>query len=226
MLSMIGTQDWRAAHPGAAIGFLEVSNVERVAVSARLDDEKRAIEKRLRERYAGFIRADFLSLPVMAAYDRYYDRFDKTYHVLQQVESIVLKGKSLPNVVPLVDANFMAEVDTFVLTASHDADKLQGEVCMDVARSGDQMIQMNGALKSILVGDMIMRDAHGVCCSIIYGQDNISPLRPESSHAFYVAYAPAGVPETQIHEHLQRIWENIQLFSPLATLEQKWLLQA
>jgi len=224
MLLITGTDDWQAAHPGAAIGLLEVSGVEKVAVSARLDERKREIESRLRERYAGYTRPDFLSLPVMAAYERYYHRFEKTYHVLQQVESIVLKGKNLPNVSPLVDANFMAEVDTLVLTASHDADKLQGEIRMDVARVGDQLTQMSGALKAVLVGDMLMRDAHGVCCSIIYGQDNISPLKPESTHALYVAYAPAGVPAAQIHEHLQRIWENIQLFSPGALLGQNRLL--
>jgi len=42
-----------------------------------------------------------------------------------QVESIVSKGKSLPNVTPLVDANFVAEVETLVLTAGHDVAKLQ-----------------------------------------------------------------------------------------------------
>ncbi len=67
----------------------------------------------------------------MAAYERYYKRFDKTYHVQLQVESIVLKGKNLPDVSPLVDANFIAEIETFVLTAGHDVMQLQGSVCMD-----------------------------------------------------------------------------------------------
>jgi len=71
-----------------------------------------------------------------------------------------------------------------------------------------------------------MRDAHGVCCSIIYGQDNISPLTPESTHALYIAYAPGGVSAEQVAAHLQRIWENIQLFAPAARLEQSRLLLA
>ena len=226
MLYVSATEFWRNNHPGAAIGLLEISGAAGVSASTQLDEQKRETERRLRERYAGFIRPDFLALPVMAAYDRYYHRFDKTYHVLQQVESIVLKGKNLPSVTPLVDANFIAEVETLVLTASHDADRLKGEICMDVARPGDQMTQMNGALKAVMVGDMIMRDSHGVCCSIIYGQDNQSVLTPESTHALYVAYAPAGVPAIQVSAHLQRIWENIQLFSPEAVLEQQRLLLA
>ena len=226
MLSITGTDNWRAAHPGAVIGLLEISGVQKVAESAHLDKRKREIERSLRERYSGFTRTEFLSLPVMAAYDRYYHRFDKTYHVLQQVESIVLKGKNLPNVTPLVDANFMAEVDTLILTASHDADKLRGEIFMDVAAVGDEMTRMNGVKKAVLLGDMLMRDAQGVCCSIIYGQDQVSPLTPESTHALYVAYAPGGVSGEQVETHLQRIWENVQLFSPAALLEQKRLLLA
>ncbi len=226
MLSIIGTDHWRTAHPGATIGLLEISGVEKVVKSAQLDERKRDAERSLRERYAGFTRTQFLSLPVMAAYSLYYQRFDKTYHVLQQVESIVLKGKNLPNVTPLVDANFMAEVDTLILTASHDADKLGGEILMDAAGVGDEMAQMNGSKKAVLLGDMVMRDAHGVCCSIIYGQDNISPLTPESTHALYIAYAPGGVSAEQVAAHLQRIWENIQLFAPAARLEQSRLLLA
>ena len=226
MHKITATDDWRAAHQGAAIGLLEISDVANMSASPALDQQKREIEARLRERYVGFTRTDFLALPVMAAYDRYYHRFDKTYHVLLQLESIALKGKNLPNVTPLVDANFMSEVDSLVLTASHDADRLQDEIWMDVARPGDQMVQMNGALKAALVGDMLMRDAHGVCCSIIYGQDNLSPLKQESTHALYVAYVPAGVPTGQVEEHLQQIWKNILLFSPDAVLEQKRLLLA
>ena len=75
----------------------------------------------------------------MAAYVRYYRSFDKTYHVLLQVELIVLKGKSLPGVSPLVDASFMAEVETLALTASHDVARLEGEIVLDISRPGERM---------------------------------------------------------------------------------------
>ena len=105
MLSISATHAWRNTHPGAVIGVLELSRVGLVQSSPQLDEKKRATERRLRERYQGFSRQDFLALPVISAYNLYYKRFSKTYHVLQQVESIVLKGKDLPNVSPLVDSN-------------------------------------------------------------------------------------------------------------------------
>jgi DNA/RNA-binding domain of Phe-tRNA-synthetase-like protein len=226
MRSISATAEWRAAHPGAIIGLLEMSGVANGDPSPRLNERKREMEARVRERYRGFTRRDFLSLPVMAAYAQYYKRFDKTYHVLQQVESIVSKGKSLPNVSPLVDANFMAEVDTLVLTAGHDVDKLHGAISIDVSRDGDQLTQMDGTPKAIRAGDMIMRDAKSICCSILYGQDNRSPISVGTSHVLYVAYAPAGVPAAAVEAHLGAIEEHVRLVSPAAVREQQQLLVA
>ena len=226
MLSISSTNEWRIAHPGAVIGLLELSGVDNSRPSPELDERKRETEARLRERYQGFARADFLSLPVMAAYQKYYKRFTKTYHVLLQLESIVLKGKSLPDVSPLVDANFTAEVDTLVLTAGHDVAKLVSPVLMDVSREGDQITRMNGIPKDMDAGDMVMRDATGVVCSIIYGQDNVSPITSATTHVLYVAYAPAGVPPETVEAQLQKIEENVRLFCPSTRVEQCRLLTA
>jgi DNA/RNA-binding domain of Phe-tRNA-synthetase-like protein len=226
MLLISATDEWQTAHPEAVIGLLELSGVENNLTSLRLDERKRETELRLRERYKGFTRQDFLSLPVVSAYDQYYKRFNKTYHVQLQVESIVLKGKSLPNVSPLVDSNFTAEVETLVLTAGHDVAKLHGSISMDVSCEGDQMALMNGETKAIRAGDMIMRDSNGVCCSIIYGQDNRSLISSTTSHVLYVAYAPVGVPAKTVDMQLQIIEENIRLFSPTAHVERHQLLSA
>jgi len=226
VLAISATAEWRAAHPGAVIGLLELSRVDNMQPSPALDERKRETEARLRERYRGFTRPDFLSLPVMAAYARYYKRFGKTYHVQLQVESIVSKGKPLPNVSPLVDANFVAEVDTLVLTAGHDVEKLHGRVSIDVSKDGDELTQMGGAAKVIRAGDMIMRDDKGICCSILYGQDDRSPISAETSHVLYVAYAPPGVPAETVTAHLRALEEHARLFSPFAITDQQQLLVA
>jgi len=224
MLTISTTDDWHAAHPGAIIGLLEISGAENRVSSPVLDERKRSVETRLRVRYQGFTRQDFLALPVMAAYDRYYRQFNKTYHVQLQVESIVLKGKDLPSVSPLVDANFMTEVEMLVLTAGHDVARLNLPVRIDISRDGEQQTQMNGAEKAIRAGDMVMRDAQGISCSIIYGQDQRSPISAATSHALYVAYAPAGVPAEAVEAQLRGIEEYIRLFSPAAVTEQARLI--
>jgi DNA/RNA-binding domain of Phe-tRNA-synthetase-like protein len=226
MLTITTTPEWLQAHPGAAIGLLELSGGRNQDPGERLQARKHAVEISLRQRYQGFTRADFLALPVMAAYQHYYKRFQKTYHVLLQVESLVLKGRPLPDVLPLVDANFIAEVGSLVLTAGHDAARLRGPILLDVSREEDAMTQMDGTSRTIRAGDMVMRDSAGICCSIIYGQDDRSPISAETSHVLYVAYAPAGVPVETVESQLQGIEDNIRLFSPDAVVEQSVILSA
>jgi DNA/RNA-binding domain of Phe-tRNA-synthetase-like protein len=189
-----------------------------------LDQEKRNVEARLREKYAGYSRDDFLALPVMGAYHRYYRKFGYTYHVLLQLESVVLKGKSLPNVSPLVDANFAAELETLILTAGHDVAQLEGPVLIDVAREGDQITQMNGNQKDVPVGDMLMRDANGVACTILRGQDNRSPISRSTTHVLYVSYVPAGVTGEQVRAQLAAMENYVRLFAPDCVVEQSEIL--
>ena len=226
MISISGTDEWKIAHPKALIGLLELSGVDNNQKCLSLDNRKREIEAQLREKYGEFTRQELVLLPVMSAYKGYYTRFKKTYHVQLQVESITQKGRNLPNVSPLVDANFIAEMETFILTAGHDVAKLQKPILIDISKEGDTITKMNGEHKPIRVGDMIMRDADGISCSIIYGQDNRSYISPETSHVLYVAYAPEGVLLEKVNEQFEKIEEYIRLFSPRAKVEQKHLLRA
>jgi len=226
MLRITPTDEWKEAHPGAQIGLLEISGVNNTQPAPALEQEKRAIEARLREKYAGFSREDFMGLPVMAAYHRYYRKFGYTYHVLLQLESVALKGKSLPNVSPLVDANFAAELETLILTAGHDVAQLEKPLIIDVARQGDEITQMNGSRKEVPVGDMLMKDTNGITCTILRGQDNRSPISKATTHALYVSYAPAGITEEQVRAQLDAMEKYVRLFAPDCRVEQSALLFA
>ncbi len=226
MLDVQANQAWCTTYPGACIGLLELTGVDNSQPALQLDEQKRAIESRLRDRYACFSRSELLELPVMSVYHRYYRRFGYTYHVLLQLESLVHKGKSLPNVSPLVDANFAAELETLILTAGHDAALLSGPLQVDVAREGEKFIQMGGERKSIPEGDMVMKDSQGIICSILRGQDQRSPITRETSHVLYVAYVPAGVPEASVRAQLQAIETYVRLFAPECVTEQSGLLTA
>ena len=224
MLSISATDSWRRSHVGAAIGLLELSSVDNTEQSPILESRKRKQEAQLRETYQGFDRNDFLGIPILAAYKRYYRQFKKTYHVQLQIESIALRGKELPTVSALVDSNFLAEMETFVLTAGHDVEKLYEPILIDVSREGESIMQLGGGSKVIHEGDMVMRDAMGISCTIIYGQDNRSPISSATTQVLYVSYAPPDVSAESVSIQLQSIEENVRLFSPSATLEQSQLI--
>jgi DNA/RNA-binding domain of Phe-tRNA-synthetase-like protein len=220
MIAISLTPDWKTAYPEGAIGLLEVSGVNNSAPSPALEAEKRRLEADLRRRHRDFTRRELLALPVLAAYHAYYRRFDKTYHVLLQLESLLFKGRDLPQVSPLVDANFMAEMEVLTLAASHDADRLQPPITLDICRPGDLLHQMGGALRLQLPGDMAMREATGLACTILYGQDDRSPVTPATTHALYVVYAPPGVGRPAVAAHIGALLHYIKLFAPGVVVEQ------
>ncbi len=226
MIEINVTDRWHETFPGAHVGVLLVGKVDSTRRETPLDGRKRETETRLRETFTGVSRADLLELDVLKAYRNYYKRFGNTYHIQLQLESIVQKGKSLPNVSPLVDANFAAELETLVLTAGHDADLLMPPLTIDAAQGGKTFMGMNGKVKTLKPGDMIMADAAGIVCTIIYGQDARTPISPATKRALYAAYAPAGVPVAAVERQLETVRENVLLFAPQAEVEQLTLYAA
>jgi DNA/RNA-binding domain of Phe-tRNA-synthetase-like protein len=219
MLQIEVTNRWHEAFPGSCVGILLVSGIDNAKRMTPLERRKREIESGLREKFAGFSRADLLELEVLKAYRHYYKKFGKTYHVQLQLESVVQKGKPLPNVSPLVDANFAAELETLILTAGHDADLLEAPLTIDAAQGDEAFLQLNGSERIIKPDDMMMSDGKGIVCTILYGQDKRTPISPHTRRALYVAYAPAGVPVATVQQQLELIHENILLFASQAEVE-------
>ena len=124
---------WKTAYPNAAIGILVMHDVLNPEQHPALDERKKALETELRSRYAGYDRNRIKAIPTIQAYNAYYKRFKKTYHVQLQLESVLLKGKSIPRAGALVEAMFMAELEDMLLTAGHDLKAVQMPVGVDVA---------------------------------------------------------------------------------------------
>lgn len=215
MLHLNVTDRWRELFPGAHVGALLMTKVDRTPRTTPLEDRKRALEARLRETFASWTRADLLELEVLKAYRSYYRAFGKTYHVQLQLESVVHKGKALPSVSPLVDANFMAELETLVLSAGHDADLLEPPLTLDATEGGEAFQQLSGQA-TLKPGDMMMADGAGIICTVLYGQDRRTAVSPHTRRVLYVAYAPAGIPVEAVERHLSAIRENVHLFAPEA----------
>jgi DNA/RNA-binding domain of Phe-tRNA-synthetase-like protein len=211
------TDTWHATFPGGHIGLLLMGPVDNARRKTPLDDYKRTLEETLRQNYGQMTRADLLALDALKAYKTYYRKFNKTYHVQLQLESVLHKGKSLPNINPLVDACFAAELETHLLTASHDADTLKPPVHIDASTGSEQLLMMNGKRKQIKAGDMMMTDADGVVCTIIYGQDKRTPVTEHTRRVLYVTYVPAGITADTVSHHHEILIRNVRLFAPEAT---------
>jgi DNA/RNA-binding domain of Phe-tRNA-synthetase-like protein len=212
------SENWRNAYPGAAVGVLAMQNVANPKRHAALKARKVELEKQLRNRFADQGKAALKALPTIQAYSAYYKLFKKTYHVLLQLESVALQGKSIPSVASLVEAMFMAEMEDLILTAGHDLDVVQPPLRLDVSNGTECFVRMNGQEQVLKAGDMFIADARGVISSVIYGPDQRTQIRAETQRVFFTSYAPAGIGEQAVRRHLENIQANVKLVASEASL--------
>ena len=59
-------------------------------------------------------------------YFRFFKKFKKTYPVMQQFESVLFKGRPFPEEDPVMGVPFLLELTTFVLSGTHDIDRMDG----------------------------------------------------------------------------------------------------
>ena len=213
------TSVWKSTYSKAYAGVLVMRSVSNPAHDPALERRKAALEEQLRAQFSGQDRATIAGHPVLQAYAEYYRRFKKTYHIQLQLESIVLKGKSIPSVAALVESMFMAEMQDLLLTAGHDLDVLQSPLTLDVATGTEKYTLLRGEDQTLKADDMMISDRAGVISSIIYGPDQRTQITPDTQNVVFTVYAPPGIHEQTVVEHLQHIKENVLIFAPQAQVE-------
>lgn len=213
------TSAWKSAYAEAHAGVLVMHAVSNPAHPAALESKKAALEEQLRSQFAGQDRAAIASHPVLRAYSEYYRQFKKTYHIQLQLESIVLKGKSIPSVAALVESMFMAEMQDMLLTAGHDLDMLKVPLRLDVATGSEGYTLLRGEEQTLKPGDMMISDQEGVISSIVYGPDQRTQITPNTQNVIFTVYAPPGIDEQTVTEHLQHIRDNVLVFASQAQVE-------
>ena len=162
--------------------------------------------------------------PVLAAYDAFYRRFRKSYHVQLQLESVVIKGKPIFSPSALVTCMFMAELKTGLLTAAHDFDALELPLMAEIAGGEETYQKLNGIEQQLKTGDLYLRDQQGILSSVIYGPDQRTQILPDTVNSVFTTYGTPGISAYQIEEQLKILEEYIKLFAQKAVREQLLVL--
>ena len=110
----------------------------------------------------------------------------------------------------------MAELASLLLTAGHDLDVVEPPVRIDVADGTERYTKLSGAEQALKAGDMYIADAQGVLSSIIYGPDRRTRITPQTTEALFTVYAPRGVGDQAVREHLHDIRYFVRLIAPQA----------
>ncbi|NOT05542.1 MAG: hypothetical protein HOP27_13175 [Anaerolineales bacterium] len=213
------TSAWKSAFPEAHAGVLVMRDVVNPAHQPELEKHKTEIEAGLRSQFSGLDRVAMSDLPILQAYSAYYRRFKKTYHVQLQLESIAWKGKSIPSVSALVEAMFMAEMKNMLLTAGHDLDVLHLPLTLDASNGTESYTLMRGNEQVLKAGDMSISDRVGIVSSIVYGPDQRTQITDATRNVVFTVYAPAGINEQTVMQHLQDIREYVMIIAPQARVD-------
>ena len=210
--------NWKETYPQAHLGILAMRGVKGPERHAELDRLKEELESDLRSLFKD--AAELKALEPIRAYQAYYKRFKKTYHVVQQLESVAIRGKSIPRVAAVVEAMFMEELRNMLLTAGHDLDAIERPIVLAVSDGSETYIRINGKEQVLKAGDMMIADAKGVISSVIYGPDRRTMIVAETQNALFTVYGVPGVTEQAIRQHLQGIANNIKVICPEAQVEE------
>ena len=213
------SEKWKMRFPGAHIGTLIIKNTGNPSETSALDTLQNKLENDLRSMFSDYSKESLKNLPAIRVYTEYFRRFKKTYHVLLQLESVVLKGKSQSKASALVKAMFMAELKNLVLTAGHDLHAIRRPLKIDVSSGEEEYTLLNGRRQILKPDDMIMRDDLNVISSVIYGPDRRTKIIPETKDVIFVVYAPPGIDERLVYQHLNDIKLYIMCFSSSAEVE-------
>lgn len=161
--------------------------------------------EQMKSKHTDYERKTALATEPLCHYVAYYKRYKKTYPVLGQLESVLLKGKGIPLVGIPIEAMFLAEVKNLLLTAGHDLDLIEGNLTVNIAAKPLSYQSISGKERQLVENDLYLSDEKGILSSIINGPDYRTRLANTSQSALYFTYGVEGVGESRIHEHLKTI---------------------
>lgn len=165
----------------------------------------------LKQEMAGYERAAvFGSSP----YNRYFKKYKKTFPVLQQLESWLLKGRPFPSGNPINEVTFLTELRTRMLLGTHDIDRMLGEVELFCPEEKLDFPGIRGETVHCYPGDVTGRDEGGIILSMIAGADDRTCLHEDSSHISFLFFGAPGVTKEEITAVQQRLMSYARVLAP------------
>lgn len=149
-------------------------------------------------------------------YFRYFRKFKKTYPVMMQVESFLLKGRPFPDGEYINSVAFLTELKTHLLLGTHDADRVEGGIVFYNETAKTPFPGMINPDSHSYPGDITGRDDKGIIISMIAGADSRTCIHDDTLHVVYLVF---GLEGTDIDAAADQIKECVKALAPAAEIE-------
>jgi len=170
----------------------------------------------LKSRYTDYDRKKTFS---ENPYFRFFKKFKKTFPIVFQFESLVIKGYPFPDYSPVIQVPFLVEVTKQVLSGTHDIEHIEGDVELYISKEKTPFPGLQGKDFHTYPGDYCGRDDAGIIFSEIAGPDERTCGRDDSRHVFYPIFGTPGMPAEKIQEGLDEITRVVRVLAPTAEIE-------
>lgn len=205
------------AYPGAKMGILIMKEV---AYASSYDEaETTQAIKELHRKYSHLDRQQLKELYPVKAYAAYYRGFGSNYHLLAQLESVLKGKKARHSESGLLQAMFLWELDSMLLTAGHDLSQLELPLQLTCATGTETYQGISGKEVSTVKGDIMLCDGGGTVSSILRGPDYQSRITATTTEVLFSIYAPPGIEGEYIKKGLGKLEKAIRNITPSAKTE-------
>jgi len=195
----------REIYPDSKFGILAVRALDAGFDRSCMENLKKDEIEKIKTLHDGYERKLIVDKAPMCHYTAYYKQFKKTYHVLLQLESVLLKNRGIPDTDIPVEVMFLAEMKNLLLTAVHDLDKIDGSLAMCAAAGTETYVNISGKTEQLAKDDLYLSDESGVISNILCGPDCRTRISGATKNALYFVYGVDGITEAQIQSHLEDI---------------------
>ena len=152
-------------------------------------------------------------------YVRFFKKFKKTWPVLLQFESVVIKGEPFRRGSAVTAVPFLLELTTRVLSGTHDCSRVEGEIELYLSAEKTAFPGLYGREAHTYPGDFCARDAGGIVFSEIAGAEARSAAREDSTWVFYPLFGVPGLPAGTLDSAAETLSGYIKALSPEAEIE-------
>ena len=151
-------------------------------------------------------------------YFRYFRKFKKSYPVMMQVESFLLKGRPFPEGEYINAVAFLNELKTHILLGTHDADRVTGDIVFYNETAKTPFPGMINADAHSYPGDMTGRDDGGIIISMIAGADDRTCIHEDTTHVLYLIFALPEIDDDEMNRVAGLITESALKLAPTAEI--------
>lgn len=205
-------------YPGTKFGIMIIKECVEQS-NAAMETARKNLETSIQEQFSGKDKSQMRAIAPFSDYHTYYKRFRKTYHVLQQCESIASGKKQVPTGITLVQPMFMAEIKNQLLTAGYDCSALQPQFHVQLADGKTEFKGMGMTARTPPKADIVFACGKTILGSIICGPDHEHRIQKNTKDVLFAIYGVPGITALQMEAHFEDIRKYVHLITPDAIIQ-------